>query len=154
MTHPAIDADRSEWREFTARVLHDAATGRIVPDPNDPTPYGAMAEAVLDELLCPFEEEIARLREALDLLRPAHHTPYADEEHQGGNCVDWVMPLLARAHKAESAARSAVSLLGALTEAHASIVMDTPEDTAAQDQLVEASRRGVSALRAILAEVS
>jgi hypothetical protein len=101
-----------------------------------------------------LKQENLRLREALDLLRPAHHTPYEDEEHQGGNCVDWIMPMLAKVYKAEIAIRSAVSLLDTLTEAHASIVMDNAEDTAAQDQLVAASRRGVSALRSILAEVS
>jgi hypothetical protein len=48
-----------------------------------------------------LEVENAALREALDLLRPAHHTPYADEEHQGGNCVDWVLPLVTRALTAD-----------------------------------------------------
>lgn len=47
--------------------------------------------------------ENASLREALDLLRPAHHTPYADEEHQGGNCADVLLHALSRAHKAEAA---------------------------------------------------
>lgn len=40
----------------------------------------------------------SRLQEALDLLRPAHHTPYADEDHQGGNCADIVMTLLSELH--------------------------------------------------------
>ena len=107
MSHPAIEADRSEWREFTARALHDAATGKICPDPDDPTLYRRMAEAVLDEVLPPFQLEIAQLREALDLLRPAHQTPCADEEHQGGNCADVLLHALSRAHRAELELRRA-----------------------------------------------
>lgn len=34
--------DTRERTEHIARVLHDAATGRITPDPADPTPYGRM----------------------------------------------------------------------------------------------------------------
>lgn len=45
----------------------------------------------------------SRLREALDLRRPAHHTPYADEEHQGGNCTDVLLHALSRAYRAEAA---------------------------------------------------
>lgn len=52
------------------------------------------------EVLPVYQEEIAALREALDLLRPAHHTPYEDEEHQGSNCVDILMHLLGRLHRA------------------------------------------------------
>lgn len=100
-----------------------------------------------------LEAENARLREALGLLRPAHHTPYVDEDHQGGNCVDVLMHALSRAHRAENAATSAVSLLETLAEAHASIVMDDAGDSAAQDQLVESARRGVAAAKAILAAV-
>lgn len=99
MTAPEIDADRAEWREFTARVLHDAAPAAIVPDVDDPTPYGRMAEAVLHEVLPPFRAEITQLREALDRLRPTHHILYADGEHQGGNCVDVVLHLVTRLHK-------------------------------------------------------
>lgn len=93
--HDASRMDDAELREFTARVLHDAATGRIAPDPDDPTPYGRMAEAVIAEVLPSFRDEIARLAKALDLLRPAHHIPYVDEDHQGGNCADMLMALLA-----------------------------------------------------------
>lgn len=50
--------------------------------------------------------ENAQLREALDLLRPAHHTPYEDEDHQGSNCVDLIMTLLARAYRQEPAFRA------------------------------------------------
>lgn len=52
-----------------------------------------------------LEAENARLREGLDLLRPAHHTPYADEEHQGGNCADIMLALVTQALKAEQVAR-------------------------------------------------
>lgn len=34
-------------REEVARTLHDANTGKIVPDSDDPTKYGAMSEAML-----------------------------------------------------------------------------------------------------------
>lgn len=47
--------------------------------------------------------EYVQMKEALDLLRPAHHTPYVDEEHQGGNCADVLMHALSRAHKSEAA---------------------------------------------------
>lgn len=48
-------------------------------------------------------ETVQQLREALDLLRPTHHTPYADEDHQGSNCVDLTMTLLGRAYRPELA---------------------------------------------------
>lgn len=55
--------------------------------------------ATADEL----NADNARLREALDLLRPAHHTPYADEEHQGSNCVDIAMRYCLYFHKVQVA---------------------------------------------------
>jgi hypothetical protein len=48
-----------------------------------------------------LKAENAQLREALDLLRPAHHTPYADEEHQGGDCTDVILQLISRAFRYE-----------------------------------------------------
>jgi hypothetical protein len=53
--------DTRERTEHIARVLHDAATGRITPDPADPTPYGRMAARVHDEVVAPLVE---RLRQA------------------------------------------------------------------------------------------
>lgn len=38
-----------EQREELARILHDANTGSIVPDENDPVPYAKLAEAILAE---------------------------------------------------------------------------------------------------------
>lgn len=105
MNPDASRMDGAELREFTARVLHDAATGKIAPDPDDSTPYGRMAEAVIAEVLPSFREQIAQLSKALDLLRPAHHTPYADEEHQGGNCADILMALLAENFRLKTTVR-------------------------------------------------
>lgn len=48
-----------------------------------------------------LKSENAQLREALDRLRPLHHTPYFDEEHQGSNCVDLTMSLLTQWQTAE-----------------------------------------------------
>lgn len=39
---------RGSLREEIARILHDANTGKIVPDDSDPTKYGAMADALID----------------------------------------------------------------------------------------------------------
>lgn len=39
---------RGALREQIARILHDANTGRITPDAEDPTKYGAMADALID----------------------------------------------------------------------------------------------------------
>jgi len=39
---------RNEQREEIARILHDANTGSIVPDENDPVPYARLAEAIID----------------------------------------------------------------------------------------------------------
>lgn len=35
-------------REYICRILHDANTGKIVPDESDPTKYGAMADALIE----------------------------------------------------------------------------------------------------------
>lgn len=43
---PAVPIPAAE-REEVARLLHDANTGRITPDPEDPADYGQMADAVL-----------------------------------------------------------------------------------------------------------
>ena len=40
--------DRAQLREYLARILHDANTGRITPDPADTTKYGAMADALIE----------------------------------------------------------------------------------------------------------
>lgn len=40
--------ERARLREELARILHDANTGKIVPDDSDPTKYGAMADALID----------------------------------------------------------------------------------------------------------
>jgi len=42
-----ISLDSARRREMIARILHDANTGRITPDPDDPTRYGAMADAII-----------------------------------------------------------------------------------------------------------
>lgn len=47
---------RANLREHIARILHDANTGSIVPDPEDPTKYGAMADALLDAGFLPGRE--------------------------------------------------------------------------------------------------
>jgi len=39
--------DHERQKEELARILHDANTGSIVPDGNDPVPYGKLAEAIL-----------------------------------------------------------------------------------------------------------
>lgn len=39
---------RAVLREQIARILHDANTGKIVPDSSDPTKYSAMAEALIE----------------------------------------------------------------------------------------------------------
>lgn len=36
-----------QLREYICRLLHDANTGKIVPDDRDPTKYGAMADALM-----------------------------------------------------------------------------------------------------------
>lgn len=54
--------DTRERTEHIARVLHDAATGRITPDPADPTPYGRMAARVHDEVVAPLVERLRRAR--------------------------------------------------------------------------------------------
>lgn len=59
-----------------------------------------------DNELARLRDDNAQLREALDLLRPAHHTPYEDEEHQGSNCVDLTMTLLGRAYRPELTLRA------------------------------------------------
>jgi hypothetical protein len=41
----AID---SALREEICRILHDANAGKICPDPDDPTRYQAMADAVIE----------------------------------------------------------------------------------------------------------
>lgn len=61
------------------------------------------AGRVLIDRNAELERENARLNEALDLLRPAHHTPYEDEDHQGGNCVDIAMRYCVAWHKAQVA---------------------------------------------------
>src|ERR1700761_7016141 len=57
--------DSPDVREQIARTLHDAATGRIVPDPTDPTPYGRMARQVYDEVFAPLVEQLRQARRML-----------------------------------------------------------------------------------------
>lgn len=95
--------------------------------------------------------ENARLREALDLLRPAHHTPYADPEHQGGNCVDWVMVLLARAHKADMAVQRVREWCDK-TEADTTAWL-AEHNPACECEVGQTRLEDVAAVRALLPEV-
>lgn len=66
MTRPPVLTihHRDQLRELLARTMHDANTGRICPDPDDPTRYGAMADAVMTELkplLDEYRDAIRRL---------------------------------------------------------------------------------------------
>lgn len=94
--------------------------------------------------------ENAQLREALNLLRPAHHIPYVDEEHQGGNCVDWVLPLLSRLFKAEGAIAQARRWCDK-TEAAAK---SEPLSLTADEAVFQARMQLVDEVRALLPEVS
>ena len=62
---PQGTEDSPDVREQIARTLHDAATGRIVPDPTDPTPYGRMARQVYDEVVAPLVEQLRQARRML-----------------------------------------------------------------------------------------
>ena len=57
------------------------------------------------EEVAELRAENAALAEALDRLRPLRHTPYVDEEHQGGNCADLVPALVVEKYLAEAALR-------------------------------------------------
>lgn len=49
---PAVPPDTPrELHEEICRILHDANTGRVTPEPDDPTRYAAMATAVLARLV-------------------------------------------------------------------------------------------------------
>lgn len=54
-----------QLRERIARILHDANTGSIVPDPSDSTKYRAMAEALIAEGFN-FQEEQPAVSESVD----------------------------------------------------------------------------------------
>lgn len=77
---------RNEQREEIARILHDANTGSIVPDENDPVPYAKLAEAILDAGFVRLPEEEWEYgfgqRKWLGAKRP-HATPaYSLEDAQ------------------------------------------------------------------------
>lgn len=85
---------RGSLREAIARILHDANTGRITPDSSDPTKYGAMADALIDQGIGPmgegylipmidewldgepFEISQARLRRPIDFVAPEDQPGY------------------------------------------------------------------------------
>jgi hypothetical protein len=58
-------------------------------------------EAYLEARVGELHNEIGQLRQALDSLRSAHHTPYVDEDHQGSNCVDLILSLLSEKVRVE-----------------------------------------------------
>lgn len=58
----------------------------------------------IDSVRLLLSVETAELHRALDLLRDAHHTPYADEEHQGSNCADIIVGLLAENYRLKGGA--------------------------------------------------
>lgn len=93
-------SDAAVVREWIARVMHDAATGKICPDPTDPTPYGRMAEAVHAEVIAPLvtalvAAEGSRVGLAAELagvgITEFMHLPSEDQRHWFGR-VDGTVP--------------------------------------------------------------
>lgn len=85
--------ERARLREEIARILHDANTGRIVPDASDPTKYGAMADALIDagfgtdggrELASMLNEWVGGELEGLSQSRShAEELPVPEGQEQG-----------------------------------------------------------------------
>jgi hypothetical protein len=65
------DSEASQIKEHVARILHDAATGSIVPDPADPIPYGRMAQQVYDEVVAPLVDALCAVRDLCDTAAPS-----------------------------------------------------------------------------------
>lgn len=96
---------REEW----ARILHLANTGRITPDPDDPTRYAAMAAAVLERLAA---EPVLG---CVYCLRPAHTIRYGQAICGMAACAEksaeyprWIGLTLAAAAEAWTAGGAAV----------------------------------------------
>lgn len=54
---------------------------------------------VAEAKLADMKQFVDQLTLALDAARAPHQTPYVDDEHQGGNCVDVIMQANASAHQ-------------------------------------------------------
>lgn len=71
-------------------------------------PAHGVARMLNREVIAPLlegEQGNAAKLAAFEAFRDAHHIPYVDEDHQGGNCADIVVGLIAKNMRVEASRR-------------------------------------------------